>query len=63
MATGRESPVRDLGELPPYSSVNAGWRASITPDGSEFVYTVNRPREEIWILAGIRAPRPWRRPW
>jgi eukaryotic-like serine/threonine-protein kinase len=63
VATGRETPVRDLGDLAPYSSVNAGWRASITPDGSEFVYTVNRAREEIWILGGIGAPRPWYRFW
>lgn len=62
-ASGRESLVRDLGELAPYSSVNAGWRASITPDGAEFVYTINRPREEIWILSGIRAPKPWYRFW
>jgi len=59
--TGRERAVRDLGEMLPYSSLNAGWRASFTPDGSEFVYTINHPREEIWILDGIRPPVPWYR--
>jgi serine/threonine protein kinase/Tol biopolymer transport system component len=59
--TGRERAVRELGEMLPYSSLNAGWRASFTPDGSEFVYTINHPREEIWILDGIHAPAPWYR--
>ena len=59
VATGREKALRELGEMVPYSSSNAGWRASITPDGREFVYTVSHPREEIWILDGIGVARPW----
>jgi Tol biopolymer transport system component len=63
IATGRETIVRDLGESVPYASVNAGWRASLTFDGRAFVYTVGRPREEIWLLEGVRTPVPWyRRP-
>jgi hypothetical protein len=59
---GREHAVRELGEMLPCSSLNAGWRASFTPDGSEFVHTINHPREEIWILDGIHQPVPWYRP-
>jgi Tol biopolymer transport system component len=63
IATGKEQPLRELGELVPYSSSNAGWRASLTPDGKEFVYTVNHLREEIWILSGLHVPVPWYRRW
>ena len=59
--SGRERALRELGEMLPYSSLNAGWRASFTPDGKEFVYTINHPREEIWILGGIHPPVPWYR--
>ena len=27
-------------------------------DGHDF-YTVNRPRQEIWILEGLQEPRAW----
>jgi serine/threonine protein kinase len=59
--TGSERVLREIGEMLPYSSLNAGWRASLTADGGEFVYTVSHPREEIWILEGVRAPVPWYR--
>jgi hypothetical protein len=25
------------------------------------VYTVNRPRQEIWVLDGVQEPRAWYR--
>jgi hypothetical protein len=34
-------------------------RASLTSDGKSIVYTVNRPRTEIWILDGVETPRSW----
>jgi Tol biopolymer transport system component len=57
VASGRERTLRDLGELVPYP--NSGGRLSLTPDGKSVVYTVQRKREEIWILDGFRMPRPW----
>jgi Tol biopolymer transport system component len=59
VVTGKERTLRDLGELIPFSTLSPGLRASLTPDGKSIVYTVNRPREEIWILDGLQTPRPW----
>jgi len=59
VATGKERKVRDLGHLDPYSNGNPGLSASLTSDGSRIVYTVNRPRTEIWILDGAGLPPPW----
>jgi eukaryotic-like serine/threonine-protein kinase len=57
--TGKETRLRDLENLAPYSSISPGMMASLTSDGKSVVYAVNRPRTEIWILDGIQTPRPW----
>jgi hypothetical protein len=31
----------------------------LMPDEKDIVYTVNRPRQEIWILSGLQSPPPW----
>ena len=61
VATGSSRKLRDLGDLAPYSSMNPGLKLALTPDGKSIVYTVNRPRREIWILDGVQVPRPWYR--
>ena len=58
IATAKERKLRDL-EDPPYTSSSPGLMASLTSDGKSVVYTVNRPRTEIWILDGIQTPKPW----
>lgn len=59
IATGNSRKLRDVGDLLPYSTLDPGWRASLTPDGKSIVYAVNRSRMEIWTLHGVHAPRPW----
>ena len=59
VASGREQKLRDLTGLEPYTSMNPGLHASLTQDGKSVVYTVNRLRQEIWILDGIQSPRAW----
>ncbi len=59
IASGAEKKLRDLEDLTPYSSINPGWMASLTADAKSIVYSVNRPRNEIWILDGIQPPHPW----
>jgi Tol biopolymer transport system component len=59
IATGHERKLRDLPGLAPYASVKPGLHASLTWDGKSVVYTVNRPRQEIWILEGLQKPRAW----
>ena len=59
IATGQARRIRDLGDALPYATWNPGRRLSLTGDGRDVVYTVNRSREEIWILDGFRSPRPW----
>jgi len=59
VATGKEHQLRDLGELQPYTNGNPGLSASLTSDGKDVVYTVNRARSEIWILDGRFGPAPW----
>jgi len=54
IATGGDRKLRDLGNLVPYSPAVPGLRLSLTPDQKRIVYTVNRPREEIWLLDGLR---------
>jgi len=61
IATGKERKLRDLPDLAPYSNGNPGLSAALTSDEKEIVYTVLRPRSEIWILDGIQPPRPWYR--
>lgn len=59
IATGKETKLRDLPGLEPFTSSNPGLRASLTSDGKSIVYTVNRPRTEIWILDGVQTPHTW----
>jgi len=56
---GTEKKLRDLAGLAPYSQLNPGLCASLTSDCKSIVYTVNRPRQEIWIMDGVETPRPW----
>jgi Tol biopolymer transport system component len=59
VATGKERKLRDLGDLNPYSNGNPGLSAALSSDEKTIVYAVNRARTEIWILDGVRPPRPW----
>jgi eukaryotic-like serine/threonine-protein kinase len=59
IATGREKKLRDLPGLAPFASGNPKLHATLTADGKNIVYTVNRPRQEIWILDGLQRPRAW----
>jgi Tol biopolymer transport system component/tRNA A-37 threonylcarbamoyl transferase component Bud32 len=59
IASGKETKLRDLEDNAPYSSMSPGLMASLTADGKNIIYTVNRARTEIWILDGIQAPQPW----
>jgi Tol biopolymer transport system component len=59
IATGREKKLRDLPGLEPFASGRPKLHATLTSDGKSIVYTVNRPRQEIWILDGMQTPRAW----
>jgi len=64
LASGRQQKLRDLTDLAPYATMHPGLKASLMPDGKSVIYTVNRPRQEIWILDGAVVPKPWwRRLW
>jgi Tol biopolymer transport system component len=52
--SGRTRNIRSLGELLPYATHEPGRRVSLTPDGKSLVYSVLRPREEIWMREGLR---------
>jgi len=36
-----------------------GLRITVAPDGKSIAYSVNRGRSELWIVEGLRIPRPW----
>jgi Tol biopolymer transport system component len=59
IATGKMTKLRDLEDMKPYTASSPGLMASLTADCKNIVYTVNRPRNEIWILDGIRPPFTW----
>ena len=59
IATGAGRVLRDVGDLIPYSGPQPGLRASLTNDGGSIVYSVLRPREEIWIMENVRIQEPW----
>jgi Tol biopolymer transport system component len=59
VATGAGRVLRDVGDLIPYSGPQPGLRASVTSDGGSIVYSVLRPREEIWIMENVRVQEPW----
>lgn len=52
--------IYDVG-LDPFSIGNPGLSAALTSDRKSIVYSVNRPRTEIWILDGLQVPAPWYR--
>jgi len=58
IARGAETVLRDLDDLLSYSGPRPGLRASLTADGKRIVYTVLRPRKEIWILEDVRIREP-----
>lgn len=57
VASGRARMVRQLGSLLPYATREPGRRVSLTADGKSLVFSVLRPREEIWLRDGIRRNR------
>jgi hypothetical protein len=57
--TGHKTKIRDLGWLSPASGATPGSRVSVGPDDNSLVYSVMRPRSEIWILEGVEVPGPW----
>lgn len=59
VTTGKGSLLRELGDLIPYATNEPARRMSLTRDGSRVVYSVLRPREEIWILDGIKPAVSW----
>ena len=59
IAKGSAKTIRELPGQAPYATMNPGLRAALTGDGKSIVYTVNRPRQEIWILDGVQEPRAW----
>ena len=59
IATGRERIVRREGDPCPSAPLSPGLRVSVAPDGKSLVWSVERPRAELWILEGLRLPRPW----
>jgi Tol biopolymer transport system component len=59
IATGKERVIRELGDLQPGSSLGPGLRVTVAPDGKSLAWAVNRARSELWILDGLRTPRPW----
>jgi Tol biopolymer transport system component len=59
IATGREKKLRDLAGLEPFAGGRPKLHATLTSDGKNIVYTVNRPRQEIWILDGLQKPPAW----
>jgi hypothetical protein len=58
VASGRVRKLHDLADAP-YASMHPGLKASLMPDGKSVIYTVNRARQEIWILDGVQRPQPW----
>jgi hypothetical protein len=59
IATGKDRLIRDVGNLCPSSTLSPGLRITVAPDGKSLAWAVNRPRTELWILEGLRIPRPW----
>jgi serine/threonine protein kinase/Tol biopolymer transport system component len=59
VATGKDRVIRELGELCPGTPLYPGYRITVAPDGKSIAYAVDRSRSELWILEGLRIPRPW----
>ncbi|MEN6605315.1 MAG: protein kinase, partial [Bryobacteraceae bacterium] len=56
--TGKERVIRDVGDMCPATPLYPGYRITLAPDGKSLAWTVGRGRSEIWILDGLRIPRP-----
>jgi len=56
IAAGKDRKIRDLPGLVPTARLNPGIKASLSQDGKSIIYTVNRARQEIWLLDGVKAP-------
>lgn len=59
VATARHSVLRHLGDAMPYAFTEPGRRVSLARDGKSVIYSVLRPRDEIWLLEGLRPHPPW----
>ncbi len=59
LRTGVERVMRDLGELVPGTPLYPGYSVSVTPDGKALVYAVWRGGDSIWLLDGVKTPKPW----
>jgi serine/threonine protein kinase len=57
--TGAERVVRDLAGLSATDFMPSGIRMSVSGDSRSLVCGVKRLRSEIWMLDGVRVPRPW----
>ena len=61
--TWRTGTFRRIGLIPPgfliQSPMSWSGRLSLTHDGTALVTSVVRETGDIWILDGLRAPRPW----
>jgi Tol biopolymer transport system component len=57
IVSGKSRQVRELGSTLPYATHEPARRMSLTPDGKSLVFSVLRPRDEIWLLEGIRRNR------
>ncbi len=51
--------LRDLGPEMPFNHAEPARRLSLTRDGTKVVYSVLRPREEIWIFEGLKPAVSW----
>ena len=59
LSTGRTSVLRGVGDALPRDHGEPARRLSLTRDGTQVVYSVLRPREEIWLLTGLQPAHPW----
>jgi Tol biopolymer transport system component len=59
IATGEERVLRYMSDLLPYSGPQPGLRATLSSDDKSIVFSVLRPREEIWILEDVHIREPW----
>ncbi len=59
VTTGRERVIRGPNDPCPASPLSPGLRVTLAPDGKSLAWAVSHPRSELWILDGLRTPRPW----
>lgn len=63
VVSGKSRQVRGLGSVLPYATHEPARRMSLTPDGKSLVFSVLSPRDEIWLLEGIRRIGLWSYRW